>query len=397
MLLRTRSAGRACVHIIAISALAAPAPGATPRFVLTQLEPLRGGEISRALAVNDAGAVVGSSNVPGTAYPHAVAWINGKIIDLTGLGISGASANAIGNDGRIVGFSDALGLNAFQWNSGSLAPLNFPHSCCSEALGINNRGQAVGRASLAGPNTPNDAVLWDGEVIVPLGSIGGTYAHAYDINDAMQIVGVTDSDVDGYVGVLWENGRMSPLPPLGGNSAEALAISPNGQIVGHAENANGITRPARWIDGIAIDLGTLGGFNGAAADVNDAGWIVGWSHTSLPQQQARATLWIDGQIIDLNTRTLMPPGSILGSANGLNSLGQIVGHASIAGASRGYILTPLPAGDVNGDFAINVDDLLAVITAWGPCPPAPASCIADFDGDGAVDVDDLLAVIVNWG
>lgn len=56
-------------------------------------------------------------------------------------------------------------------------------------------------------------------------------------------------------------------------------------------------------------------------------------------------------------------------------------------------------GDITGDGAINVPDLLAVIEAWGSCPAPPQQCPADIapaGGDGAVNVTDLLAVINNW-
>ena len=49
--------------------------------------------------------------------------------------------------------------------------------------------------------------------------------------------------------------------------------------------------------------------------------------------------------------------------------------------------------DVTGDSVVNVDDLIAVILAWGPCA---RSCPADVNGSGAVDVDDLVAVILAW-
>lgn len=58
-------------------------------------------------------------------------------------------------------------------------------------------------------------------------------------------------------------------------------------------------------------------------------------------------------------------------------------------------------GDLNADNVIDVDDLLAVIGAWGQCPPFPGNCGADIapapNGDGAVNVNDLLAVIGAWG
>jgi len=61
-------------------------------------------------------------------------------------------------------------------------------------------------------------------------------------------------------------------------------------------------------------------------------------------------------------------------------------------------IVPLPSGDL----LVNVQDLLAVIAAWGACPN-PADCPADIApvgppvGDDLVNVQDLLAVIAGWG
>jgi T5SS/PEP-CTERM-associated repeat protein len=55
--------------------------------------------------------------------------------------------------------------------------------------------------------------------------------------------------------------------------------------------------------------------------------------------------------------------------------------------------TPMIPGDINGDGVVDVDDLTAVILAWGVCP---APCAADIDGNGVVDVDDLTQVILSW-
>ena len=49
-------------------------------------------------------------------------------------------------------------------------------------------------------------------------------------------------------------------------------------------------------------------------------------------------------------------------------------------------------GDVDGDNTVGVNDLLAVIAAWGTSDAA-----ADVDGDGNVGVNDLLALIAAWG
>ena len=49
-------------------------------------------------------------------------------------------------------------------------------------------------------------------------------------------------------------------------------------------------------------------------------------------------------------------------------------------------------GDLNGDWLVNVTDLLTLLAAWGPCP----ACPADLNGDEAVDVLDLLLLLGNW-
>ncbi len=49
-------------------------------------------------------------------------------------------------------------------------------------------------------------------------------------------------------------------------------------------------------------------------------------------------------------------------------------------------------GDLDGDGAVGVVDLLVVLGAWGPC-----SCPADLDGDGTVGVLDLLLILAAWG
>ncbi|MCI0364161.1 MAG: hypothetical protein L0Y44_10625 [Phycisphaerales bacterium] len=49
--------------------------------------------------------------------------------------------------------------------------------------------------------------------------------------------------------------------------------------------------------------------------------------------------------------------------------------------------------DINGDLVVNVNDLLAVISAWGAVGPNPA----DINADQVVNVIDLLAVISAWG
>lgn len=58
---------------------------------------------------------------------------------------------------------------------------------------------------------------------------------------------------------------------------------------------------------------------------------------------------------------------------------------------------PCPANICGvGDDTVNVLDLLAIISSWGPCVVAN-NCPADINDDGTVNVLDLLLVIGEWG
>ncbi len=49
--------------------------------------------------------------------------------------------------------------------------------------------------------------------------------------------------------------------------------------------------------------------------------------------------------------------------------------------------------DVSGDGVVDIQDLLQLIGAWGPCN----DCDEDIDNSGDVDVEDLLSLIDFWG
>lgn len=56
------------------------------------------------------------------------------------------------------------------------------------------------------------------------------------------------------------------------------------------------------------------------------------------------------------------------------------------------VANPCPA-DFDGSDDVGFNDLLSVLTNWGPC----SGCPQDLDGSGDVGFDDLLAVLTAWG
>jgi hypothetical protein len=65
------------------------------------------------------------------------------------------------------------------------------------------------------------------------------------------------------------------------------------------------------------------------------------------------------------------------------------------------VSTPCPANVATGagsENDVDVDDLLAIISAWGPCAGScPANVATGAGSENDVDVDDLLAIIGAWG
>ena len=67
----------------------------------------------------------------------------------------------------------------------------------------------------------------------------------------------------------------------------------------------------------------------------------------------------------------------------------------------GWVVVPIP-GDVNGDFAVDWQDLLVVLVGYGATPADPRWELynlerADFNCDNQIFWQDLLTVLVNYG
>ncbi len=57
---------------------------------------------------------------------------------------------------------------------------------------------------------------------------------------------------------------------------------------------------------------------------------------------------------------------------------------------------PCP-GDVDGNDTVDLSDLLAVLSTWGPYEPCPPYVPADIDRNCDVGLSDLLFVLSGWG
>jgi probable HAF family extracellular repeat protein len=326
-------------------------------YNIAVLESLSGSGDSQALALNDNGMVVGQSYNTSTAQLESVIWNDGVI---QSLGISGI-ARGVNNSGVVVGEtgSGSLGMPdgyAYSWSStGGVTNLGTLGGSYSGAYDINESGVITGHSWIAGAALASthgfvykDGVMTDlGTVSNPLG-----YSRGQGINDAGEIVGRGSVDLffsSNKYSIYWEgDGTLNQFAGPGSYST-AEQINNNGLIVGSARTATdgNIQFAASWdTDGNINFLDSLGGNGSQARSVNDAGVIVGYSQNGSGSATNRAFVSYDGtsvydlnELVDLDGTDLVA----LTVAQDVNEAGQIVGIGVTAtGEQRAFLLTAVP-------------------------------------------------------
>jgi probable HAF family extracellular repeat protein len=353
-----------------------------PHYTLTDLGTLPGGTFSQATFVNNNGVVSGLATAP-DGTQHAVLWDKERIMDIAKPRLAGPNSGAFGvnergqaevqaeaftndpNSENFCGYGTGLKCLPFLWQDGVMTPLPTLGGFNGTVGQINNRGEVAGIAENStrdpecvsgvavngtGPQILDfEAVIWgprQGEIreLHPLR--GDTVGEALWINDNGQAVGSSGSCANtipppfaaGPHAVLWEkDGSVRDLGNLGGRANPsvlgsgniAFSINNRGQVVGASALPGDATFHAfLWTKDTGIrDLGTLSGdVYSTGLAINDQGDVVGASvGAGGPLSDARAYLWQNGVMIDLNS--LIPTDSplYLLTAFGINNGGEIVG------------------------------------------------------------------------
>jgi len=220
--------------------------------------PTLGGNNGQASPINNRGQIAGFAEngiVDSTCPPNTrnnrivlpVLWEKGKAQALPTVGSDpDEEAWGINNQGQAVGYSGTCTLpNAVLWENGTATQLHDLGVPGAVAVAINNQGQIAGQV-VSADGTTVLAALWQNQTITSLGRLpGDVTSFAEGINNQGQLVGSnTDSSGNWSHAFIWQNNVMTDLNTLFPASSNLYAtmaneINERGQISGMAIVLNG--------------------------------------------------------------------------------------------------------------------------------------------------------------
>jgi probable HAF family extracellular repeat protein len=249
----------------------------------------------------------------------------------------------------VCGFASERIANAASGDIYNLGTLGGPYPSASQ---INDAGQVSGSAQIA-PGGDSRAFRYSGipgagGTMVDLGALSGSYSVGYGINNSGQVTGYSTRS-DGYIaafrysGTPGSGGAMADLGFIGGGSfSTGFSINNSGQVAGYSSTTGG-NRAFRYTGtpgagGVMANLGTLGGTVSEGYGINTAGQVAGYA-TTTGDAAGRAfrytgTPGAGGAMADLGSL-----GGTTSWARGINDAGDVVGWSYFT-LVQPYIYTP---------------------------------------------------------
>jgi probable HAF family extracellular repeat protein len=345
-------------------------------YTLTDLGVLPNESASISAAINRQGQVTGTSG------DSAFRSDSGAVMQDIGSPVSRSRGFAISVSGQVVGdstFGESEVSHAALFENGSDRDLTGYENpqLFSRANGINASGQVVGIFQSSSNGDHGRAFITNlfrpakGPALIDMGTLGGSYAQAWAINDSGFVTG--NSETGDYLALgirithafLWNPAtkEMVDLGALDGYYSYGTSINANNHVVGYSTVNGSDNRTHAFIyDGIGMrDLGSLDprtteSDRSLALGVNSTDQVVGYSYIGtgsgikdprrVPPRQV-AFIYSQGVMRDLNTLMTSETGNYqLISATGINDQGQITAIALEESGNDFHAVLLMPAHDL---------------------------------------------------
>jgi len=360
--------------------------------------------VTRAYELNDACLGMAIDHISDHVYHYTTDGMTdlGYLGDLFG---GNMYMRGINSSGQFTGYRP-LGssiYNAFTWDEKRGLVYIAPDQVISYAFDINEAGAVVGYAYTSNVTSPTAYLYHDG-TRTDFGSSwpGSTYAYAIDdagrillrqyLNGTVSYHLVDSTDYSSTHIASFGTGQVNVSAKM--NHSGQAAVS----WILQAENGELLEGNLSWWtseDGL-IPLEVPAGSIGITIHkISESGWILASSH-DVDYNNLTFVTSANNELFILNDRMIGLDSVWNVVPVDMNEAGQIAAHLFFwDGDAKTLRLSPARPGDVDGDGNVGVNDLLAVISAWGDWPVGGV-CGPDLNMDGSVNVNDLLAVISDW-